>query len=86
MNWKPIEEFDKEAMHRTPVFVYDPTWYDSRFPKANIAQAYWDKYLDGGSWYICIFESSSSYAWVTYYSKMFTPHFFAEIPDFQLPE
>jgi hypothetical protein len=85
MNWKPIEEFDKEKMHRIPVMVYDPTWYCREWPKSNIAQAYWDKYLDGGSWYIVLFEYCSSFAWVTYHSASFKPEYFAEIPDFKLP-
>ncbi len=87
MNWKPIEEFDSDSMHRIPVFVHAPDWYDGIWPKANIAMGYWDKWEDGGRWHITMFESASAYAWVTYNSRDFEAKlkFFAEIPDFTLP-
>ena len=87
IKWIPIEDIDKDAMHRIPVLLCAPKWYDGIWPKACIAMGYWDKWLDGGRWHITMFESCSAYAWVTYNSKDFAAklEFFALIEDFNLP-
>lgn len=82
IKWRPIEEFDKDNMHRIPVLLHDPDWYCGIWPKSNIAQGYHDSHL---GWYISLFEACSCYAWVTYHSDRFKPKYFAEIPDFSYP-
>jgi len=77
--WIPIEEFDY-SVQRIPFLVCDPDWYCRDYPNARVAQGYYDEYLDG--WNICLFESCSSYAFVTYYSKKFKPKFWKPIPEF----
>lgn len=74
--WIPIESYNLKD--RTPVLVCDPDWFQDGHVDSSVAMGYYDEYQ--GGWNISLFEASSSYAFVTYYSKDFKPKYWKPWP------